>query len=88
MGYAMQALAVLRHLRPRVPDADLLLVLTTPFIQGAVLQGLSVLRLLSAFEWQAVGSADRAKALVAGSASIPMRWNRWCWESMPAIPAR
>lgn len=59
----MQALAVLRHLRPRVPDADLLLVLTTPFIQGAVLQGLSVLRLLSAFEWQAVGGADRAKAL-------------------------
>lgn len=64
LGHATRALAVLRYLRPRVPDAQLLLVLTTPFIQGAVLQGVSVLRLPSVFEWQAAGGgAERAQAL-------------------------
>ncbi len=64
LGHATRALAILRHLRPRVPDAELLLVLTTPYIQGAVLQGMSVLRLPSAFEWQATGGAERATALM------------------------
>lgn len=64
LGHATRALAVLRRLRPLVPAAELLLVLTTPFIQGAVLQGVSVLRLPSAFEWRAAGGPARAAALV------------------------
>lgn len=64
LGHATRALAILRRLRPRIPEAEIVLVLTTPYIQGAILQGLTVLRLPSAFEWQAVGGAERAVALV------------------------
>ena len=64
LGHATRALAILRRLRPRIPEAEIVLVLTTPYIQGAILQGLTVLRLPSAFEWQAAGGAERAVALV------------------------
>ncbi|MFO1372678.1 MAG: hypothetical protein U1F42_09895 [Candidatus Competibacteraceae bacterium] len=64
LGHATRALAILRHLRPCVPEAEIVLALTTPYIQGAILQGLTVLRLPSAFEWQAAGGAEQAAALV------------------------
>ncbi|MCP5425550.1 MAG: hypothetical protein H6970_10855 [Gammaproteobacteria bacterium] len=60
LGHATRALAVLRHLRPRFPDAALLLVVTTPYISSAVMQGVSVLRLPSGFEWHGGGFADKA----------------------------
>ncbi|MEZ5582670.1 MAG: hypothetical protein R3F37_07790 [Candidatus Competibacteraceae bacterium] len=64
LGHATRALAVLRRLRPRIPEVNLLLVVTTPYIQPAVLQGVSVLRLPSAFEWHSGGFEAKATEVV------------------------
>lgn len=80
LGHAAWAVAVLRSLRPRFLDAELLLALVTLCIQGAVLRGSSVVRLPS------VRMAN-ASPRCARRVSWRNRCSRTRWDVMRRWPA-